>query len=149
MPRQFIASAARAPHCVPHDEQLHRLDDNALLSHVERYGGVPDVIRRTPDFFAAFAPVMRADFLLSETYAPDEHAQIGAPLIAVGGLADAYVPLDRLLAWRARAAGSFTVQVYPGGHFYLHERASGFVAALCERLARVVGALADSAVIES
>jgi surfactin synthase thioesterase subunit len=139
-PRLFVASGARAPDCMPPAEQLHGLEEPALLGAIERYGGVPEAIRRAPDFFAAFAPVLRADFRLSETHVPAGEPRIATPLFAVGGLIDDYVPLARLLAWRARCDGPFTAKVYPGGHFYLHEAASGFPADLAEWLGRIAAA---------
>jgi surfactin synthase thioesterase subunit len=136
-PLLLCASGAREPHRVPRHEWLHQLDDGPLLEAIDRHGGVPDAIRDAPEFFAAFAPVLRSDFFLSEHYTPDPDGRVSVPMLVTGGRDDTYVPAARLIAWRDFAAGIFTVRTFPGGHFYLHDKASGFTVTFSDLLNRL------------
>jgi surfactin synthase thioesterase subunit len=137
LPLLFCASGAREPHRVPQDEWLHQLADGPLLKAIDRHGGVPDAIRDAPDFFAAFAPILRSDFFLSENYTPDPEGRVSVPMLVTGGRDDTYVPAARMIAWRDFAAGPFTVRTFPGGHFYLDDKTSGFTAAFSDILNRL------------
>jgi surfactin synthase thioesterase subunit len=58
-------------------------------------------------------------------------------MLVTGGRDDTYVPAARLIAWRDFAAGIFTVRTFPGGHFYLHDKASGFTVTFSDLLNRL------------
>ena len=51
---------------------------------------------------------------------------------------DPNVRRDHLEAWALETTASFSVHVFPGGHFYLHQQPAQFRAALCEDLDRAL-----------
>lgn len=65
-------------------------------------------------------PVLRADFLLCGRYAYRQRAPLSCPLHVLGGKDDRACE-EQLLAWRREATGDFSLALFPGGHFFIHE----------------------------
>jgi len=117
--RVFL-SASGAPH-VRKPELLHLLPDAALESALARMGGTPAAILGDRTVLGIFAPALRADLRMSETYAPPSGTRLELPFTILGGESDGEVALDRLQAWAELTRGPSELRLFPGGHFYLRE----------------------------
>lgn len=117
--RVFL-SACGAPH-VPKPELLHLLPDAALEGALARMGGTPAAILGDRTLLGLFAPALRADLRMSETYAPPAGTRLALPITILGGESDGEVALDRLQAWAELTRGPSELRLLPGGHFYLRE----------------------------
>lgn len=115
--RVFL-SACGAPH-VPKPELLHLLSDAALEGALARMGGTPAAILGDRTVLGLFAPVLRADLRMSETYAPPSGTRLALPFSILGGESDGEVALGRLQAWADLTRGPSELRLFPGGHFYL------------------------------
>lgn len=119
-PVHFFVSAARAPQLPDVDMPLHRLPDERLQAEVRRLQGTPEAILQDPQLMASLLPVLRADFALLETYLYTQDDPLELPITAFGGLQDQKVPQTALAAWREQTQQTFTLQMFPGNHFFLH-----------------------------
>jgi medium-chain acyl-[acyl-carrier-protein] hydrolase len=66
-------------------------------------------------------PLLRADFALYETYVYSIEPPLNCPISAFGGLRDHRVNDGELQAWRAQTNVSFSLQMFPGDHFFLNQ----------------------------
>ena len=75
-------------------------------------------------------PALRADTALYRNYIYTGHPPLCCPIHAYGGAADPNVKLEHLEAWREHTAGSASVRIFPGGHFFLRTAQQEFLEAL-------------------
>lgn len=135
-PSHLLVSGRRAPNMPERYAPVHHAPtDDALLRAIQqRYGNLPELLLQDAELKAIYAPLLRADFTLVETYTPSTLSPLPCPLIAFGGAADPIATEAELLAWRAMTQSNFALYLLPGGHFYLQEQSGP----LLERIAIVL-----------
>jgi surfactin synthase thioesterase subunit len=132
----LIVSACAAPQAAPAAGPIHQLADGAFLEAVAAFGGLPPEIVADPEMRAEIVPVLRADFMMCETYRYEPGERLRLPLAVFGGLQDRAVPRSALEGWREQGSGRFALTLLPGDHFYLREESG-----VCRALGRELGAL--------
>jgi surfactin synthase thioesterase subunit len=115
--------------------------DSDLLLELERLEGTPELVLRNAELMEIALPILRADFAACAAYSAPPGRALGCPIHVLGGTRDA-TSAETLAAWRDHTRRDFTLQMLPGGHFFLHERESDVLASIEARL----GELADLAV---
>ncbi|WP_293068737.1 MULTISPECIES: thioesterase domain-containing protein [unclassified Moorena] len=85
------------------------------------YPNIPDAVLKEEELMRLFLPVLRADMTLAQTYSQEQVETLDCPIVALGGIDDEEASYDRLITWREYTHSSFSVQTFPGGHFYLNE----------------------------
>jgi surfactin synthase thioesterase subunit len=138
LPVLLIASAARAPHFRRNHVPSPALPDDQLIRELERLQGIPAEVLDDPALMRAILPALRADASVYRNYLYADDAPLDCPIRAYGGAEDPNVRRDHLEAWALETTASFSVHVFPGGHFYLHQQPAQFRAALCEDLERAL-----------
>jgi pyochelin biosynthesis protein PchC len=114
----LFVSGRRAPsrHRV---ERTHLLDEARLLASVHQLAG-PNANLPGFDTFARNAlPLIRVDYRAAETYEYTPGPPLTCPITALTGDADPLATIDEVASWRDHTTAPFTLQVLPGGHFYL------------------------------
>ncbi len=121
VPYHLFVSARSAPQLPSQDPPIHNLSDQALVEELRRLNGTPLVLLEDWELLRLLLPIARADFALCETYNhnPNE-SPLDCPITAFGGLADRKVRLDALEAWRSQTSMFFSLQMFPGDHFFIH-----------------------------
>jgi medium-chain acyl-[acyl-carrier-protein] hydrolase len=104
----------------------HSMSDHDLIAALIRYGGTPAAIIERTELMAAILPTLRADLALVENYCPVPGTHITCPITVFSGAGDT-VDSASLQAWSTYTSGTFRVQIFPGGHFYLSEATSEVV----------------------
>jgi surfactin synthase thioesterase subunit len=120
LPTQLFVSAHRAPQLPRRQESIYTQPDEEFIQSIKELGGTPEAILQNNELMQLFLPMLRADFELCEVYQHTIEAPLAIPIAAFGGLADKDVPIADLEPWRAQTTASFSMQTFPGGHFYLH-----------------------------
>lgn len=124
LPERLILSGYPAPSIPRNADSVRHLDDDALLSEVNRrHGGMPAEVTADPELRALVAGSLRADYEVLETYRWQEGEALPVPMTLFGGRDDA-VTKESLLAWGRHTTEDTTVRQFPGGHFYFRERRS-------------------------
>jgi pyochelin biosynthetic protein PchC len=120
----------------PRDDgrSVHLMSDDELWTDVRQAGGTSEQVLDNPELRSIVAPVLRADYRLSETYRPVARSPLRCPILACTGSADPDVDLAVLGTWGELTVGRFVVEVFPGGHFYLVEHRRPLVAEIMRRL---------------
>jgi len=136
-PTSLFVSGRRAPDELHAGAPLHDLADDAFLDALDRsYGAVPAAIRAEPELLAMLLPALRADVRTFETYAPLTATRVRCPVHVYGGVDDTRPRPEHLTGWQRVAEGEITVQLFPGGHFYLVSEADALTADIGVRWAR-------------
>lgn len=121
-PELLIVSAKNPPHLPKTDTPLAGLPDSAFVDAVDtRYGGIPQVLRDEPELLAMMLPALRADLEASETFRAVVEPRLSCPIRVCYGQDDRAVVASEMARWGEVTTGEATIDVYPGGHFYLFD----------------------------
>jgi len=136
-PDALFVSGRRSPDAPATGRPIYDLPDDAFLDAIDRsFGGVPEAIRREPELLALLLPALRADVRTYETYAPLTQRKVGCAVHVYGGVDDAHPRPDELSGWQRVAEQPVTVQLFPGGHFYLTTARTDLTADIVRRWTR-------------
>lgn len=129
-PQLLAVSASRAPDAS--GRNVSNLSDQAFRLHLQDLGGIPQDLLEDEELMELMVPVLRADFLLHDSLVASP-VMLDCPILACGGLDDREVTESDLDRWRNFTDGSFTLRLFPGGHFYLREHRRTLIAILIEQ----------------
>lgn len=122
VPIHLFVAARRAPHRPARLPALSGLADAAFVAGVQqRYGGIPDAIRNSPEMMALFLPTLRADFSLLDRYRYVDEPPLAVPMTALHGADDRIEDAADLRAWSEHTSAGFALHTLPGGHFFLRD----------------------------
>ena len=141
LPAKLWLSASRAPQLPPRRAPIHELPDAEFLAELRRYEGAPAEVFANHELMAIYAPIVRADLALHDTYTHQPGPPLAVPMSALGGVDDPYVLSSDLEAWSEHTISGFDVQSFPGGHFFVNASR----ALLLDRLSRDLDDLTSSA----
>lgn len=137
LPEHLLVSGRRAPQRPSDRRPLHALPEGEFRDELRSLNGTPEEILEHPELMELFAPILRADFELCETYAFRDDAPLDIPFSVFGGLEDPDVGRDDLMAWKDHTRGPFKLRMFPGGHFFLNGARQQLVHAVSEDLMRL------------
>ena len=134
-PRHLFVSARRAPQLPRSESPLHALPEEDFIERLrQRYNSIPAAILAEPELLKLLLPIVRADFKMIELYQYLEDEPLDCPITAFGGTHDPWAQHNDLAAWQAQTRGSFEMQVFAGGHFYLQDKQAELLAAVARAL---------------
>jgi surfactin synthase thioesterase subunit len=134
VPVCLMVSGRRAPQSPRRMAPLHALPDPQFLDALRRLGGIPAAVEREPELLKLMLPVVRADFQLLETHVHRDEPPLEIPITAYGGRSDPEVEESEIEEWRSQTRGAFTLRMFAGDHFFIHDEASGFLRAFRQDL---------------
>ncbi|MFJ4371057.1 thioesterase II family protein [Pseudomonas japonica] len=107
--------------------------DAELIRDLRDLQGTSEEVLANEELMALMLPILRADFLLCGRYVYRQRPPLRCPLHVFGG-ADDRASEAQLLAWRQESQGEFSLEMFPGGHFFIHEQEERVLAALAGAL---------------
>jgi surfactin synthase thioesterase subunit len=128
-PARLVASGRRAP-STHRDENIHRLDDAGILAEVRKMNGTASSVLGDEEMMRAVLPALRADYQAAETYSCAPEVTVSCPVTALTGDSDPKTTVDEVSQWARHTSGTFDMQVFPGGHFFLTDHADQVIAIL-------------------
>ncbi|KAL4629773.1 S-acyl fatty acid synthase thioesterase, medium chain-like [Arapaima gigas] len=124
-PVHIFVSGASAPYSETRLQAPKRsqLSDEDFLHWMKTIGGTPSEILASPEVLKLFLPVLRADLQVVENFrcSKPEKPFLSCPVSCFDGKQD--TPHD-LKAWKDITCGDFNIQMLPGFHFYLKDKAN-------------------------
>ncbi|MFD7796373.1 thioesterase II family protein [Streptomyces sp. NPDC059759] len=103
----------------------HLLSDGELRRELAAMGGTPPAVLDHPQLWELFAPVIRADLRINETWRPrPAAAPLPVPLSVFGGRHDQVAPPHLLGGWAQTCEPFLGIRLFEGGHFYFQDRLS-------------------------
>ncbi len=127
-PEALFVSAAPAPQLPPRPPR-YQLPQDLFVRELRELGGTPEVILSDRGLLNHFMPVLRGDFAMVDTYEYIEEAPLDLPVMGFGGTADDEVSPKALAQWQT-VTRRFTMQLYPGDHFFLTDHWSSMLRAI-------------------
>lgn len=124
IPVGLFVSASRAPQIPSPKPPIHLLPDTEFKQELHRLNGTPASVLENNELMQLLIPIIRADFAVLETYVYTQEPPLECPIVAFGGLEDREVALSELEEWRSQTRNSFKLQIFPGGHFFIHSAQS-------------------------
>ncbi len=94
--------------------------DAELKADLRDLQGTPSQVLDNDELMALTLPILRADFLLCGRYEYQARVPLSCPLHVLGGSQDKATQ-EQLLAWQSESAANFSLDMLPGGHFFIHE----------------------------
>ena len=119
-PVHLFVSAGRAPQLPHQGLPVHTLPEEDFLAELRRLNGTPSAMLEHEELMQIALPVLWADFAVYETYVYATELPLNCPISTFGGLRDRTVSQSDLEAWREQTSGSFSLQMFPGDHFFLN-----------------------------
>jgi medium-chain acyl-[acyl-carrier-protein] hydrolase len=135
-PAHLFVSGRRAPQVPAPDPSIHTLPNSEFLAELRRLNGTPEEVLQNEELMQLLLPTLRADFAVLETYVYTPQSPLNCPITVFGGLQDPEVCCETLEAWREQTRAVFSLQMFPGDHFFLHTAQSLLLQSLNQVLPR-------------
>jgi medium-chain acyl-[acyl-carrier-protein] hydrolase len=133
-PVRLCVSAACAPQIPPRHRPIHALPEGEFLEELRRLDGTPGEVLEHAELMRIMLPALRADFAVYETYVYSHEAPFSCCISGFGGLLDQRVSRDDLDGWREQTRATFSLQMVPGGHFFLNTARQMLLQMLAQEL---------------
>lgn len=135
LPLHLLVSGRRAPQIPCPKPFAHQLSDAEFIEDLRHKGGTPEAVLQNSELMQLFMPIMRADLGLNETYKYTTELPLDFPISVLGSSEDTEVNREQLDAWREQTTSSFSLQMFPGNHFFLiNEGRSLLLQAISDKL---------------
>lgn len=116
--RRLVVSGCHAP-TSRSSLRLSRLTDLDFLDAVGELGGLPGGLDSAIGRYAL--PILRADFAAVDAYIHVHGRPLQVPLLVLGSDDDPLVPAREFERWREVAGAACTIEIVPGGHFFIFD----------------------------
>ncbi|WP_055480217.1 thioesterase II family protein [Sphaerimonospora mesophila] len=130
---RLFASGRRAPG-LRRPELPGGYGDASLLAELRLLSGTDARLLDDEDVVRMIMPALRDDYRAIGAYEWRPGDVLGCPVTALVGDEDPRVGEDDARAWAEHTTGSFELIGFPGGHFYLGERAEEVAKIVVDRL---------------
>ncbi len=107
--------------------------DVELIDELRALQGTPEEVLANEELMSLTLPVLRADFLLCGRYVYRRRPPLQCPVHVFGGEQDK-ASEAQLLAWGQESAGEFSLSLFPGGHFFIHQQEACVLSTLTASL---------------
>lgn len=136
-PAHLFVSGCRAPQIERTKPPIYNLPETRFLEELRRLNGTPEEILQSEELMQLMKPVLRADFEVSETYTYTQTTPLDCPITAFGGLQDPEATRTELKAWCEQTSAAFSLQMFPGDHFFLHSAQPVLLQTIAHQLQRL------------
>ena len=133
-PALLFASGRRAP-STARVETVHLGGRRGILAELRALQGTESELLDDPEVLEMVLPALVSDYRAIETYGPRTEGRLDCPIVALVGDRDPKVTEAEARAWQRHTTGPFELRLFPGGHFYLTERAADVIGLISARLA--------------
>lgn len=133
-PSLLVVSGHRAPQRPRSRPPIHDLPDEEFLKEIRDLDGTPEAVLEDEELLKLLMPVLRADFAVCETFEYATEPPLDCPIAAFGGIHDREISREDVAAWSRQTTSSHSVQMFPGGHFFLLEHRDRLLVELSRRL---------------
>lgn len=130
-PLALIASGSAAPSRREDYERDYAQPktDAQLRDDLRTLQGTPQEVLDNQELMDLTLPILRADFLMCGRYRKVQRPALGCSMHVLGGARDK-VSQEQLLAWELESTANFSLDMFPGGHFFIHEHEARVLRAL-------------------
>lgn len=138
LPRGIIVSAGKAP-CYKEEKPIYDLGDDEFIKEINRFSATPREIIKNYDIMKMFLPMLRADFILDETYANSKVKAIDVPILGMMGTEDRELTIEQLMEWGKYTTRGFLYTYIEGGHMFINTNTENVI----KEIKKFIGELND------
>jgi medium-chain acyl-[acyl-carrier-protein] hydrolase len=120
-PSYLFVSGRHAPQLPDSKPPIHALPEAEFLERLRDLNGTPRAVMENTELMQLLLPALRADFQILETYTYPNKPPLPCAIAAFGCLQDPEASREELVAWAEQTRASFSLQMFPGDHFFLHD----------------------------
>lgn len=113
--------------------------DETFLDRVRELAGVPAQLLADASAMALTLPSLRADFQLCHSYAYRDEPALPMGLVTFGGVDDTVTPAVDLAEWQCHSRDFRGLNLFDGGHFFLHDRIPELTSLVVDHLRAALG----------
>lgn len=134
-PLAFFPAGRHAPTLYDPAPKRGHLSDSDLIEAVRDLNGSPEEVLQNKELMELLLPMIRADFILSETIQKTEAPlKLDCPVHVFAGSDDPEVPISTLSQWQDSCRQKVAIEIIQGDHFFLHDHAA--VLTICQQISR-------------
>ncbi|MCA1568182.1 MAG: alpha/beta fold hydrolase [Acidobacteria bacterium] len=133
-PAHLFLSGRAAPHKRKKEYLSYNLPEPEFIEELRRLKGTPQEVLEHPELMDMLSPILRADFEICETYRHLPEPPLDCPITAFSGLLDQDVSREQIEGWREYTSSSFTLRMFPGDHFFLHDSAPPMLQTMAQAM---------------
>jgi medium-chain acyl-[acyl-carrier-protein] hydrolase len=137
-PVHLFVSGHRAPHIPDTDLPIHTLPKAEFLDALRRYNGTPEAVLQNVELMELLLPTLLADFAIIETYVHTPQRPLDCPITTYGGLQDWKTSIGALTAWQRHTYATFSLEMFPGDHFFIHSAQTSLLQMLNGTLSQMI-----------
>jgi len=137
LPLALLASGSAAPSQRDAERFAGKTDDASLTADLRKQGGTPEEVFASAELMRITLDVLGADYRVCEGFRYPGKAPLPMPVHVFAGREDD-IDAARIHTWSAEAGGVFTLDWFDGGHFFIRQHETAFLAALSQRLGQVI-----------
>lgn len=99
------------------------ISDDDLVAEVFKMGGIPDSVLSSKELLNILCPILRADFILLDSYIPRkmEGNAIKSNMVVMTGDADKIITEKEIENWKKFTFGNFREVGFEGNHFFYQQ----------------------------
>jgi len=120
--------------------------DEELVTELRDLQGTSEEVLANRELMNLTLPILRADFLMCGRYRYRQRALLELPIHVLGGKSDRS-SMEQLLAWGEETASGFFLEMFDGGHFFIHEHERRVLEIIGQGLSSRLGQARACAVI--
>ncbi|EBI6201050.1 thioesterase [Salmonella enterica subsp. enterica serovar Infantis] len=133
LPEKVFLSATRPPHLAD-PSPLHHLPDPEFIEALRIRGGTAEAMLSSPVFLEIFAPALRCDLMIAESWHQPNTPPLPVQLVVLNGRQDNIVKVAGREVWQRYSTVEPWVIDFDGGHFFIHSHAQAVRQAVFSRL---------------
>lgn len=99
LPECLFVSGRTAPQLRDTYPVTYDLPDREFIDELRQLNGMPKELLENPELMQLMLPVLRADFSVCQTYEYTPKEPLNCPIMAFGGLQDAYSSRQQIEGW--------------------------------------------------
>lgn len=140
LPLGLFVSGAGAPHLSTNTETEFDPSDEEFVEQLRQLEGTPKEVLEHEGLLEVLLPMLKGDFAIVHTYVHREEPPLDCPIIAFGGVHDKVVSQEELMGWQAQTTARFSLNMFPGDHFYLRTAERALLDVIARELLPLVEA---------
>lgn len=127
LPYKLYLSAHRAPQLKRNGKTIYKLNDDEFLDELILMKGIDSELLKHDELLKLFAPIIRNDYELCETYSFKGGGKLKIPFHVFAGSEDEYVKPDDLKLWSELTTVSISTDIIEGDHFFIIKEKQKFL----------------------
>jgi surfactin synthase thioesterase subunit len=143
LPVALLVSACAAPSRQDWRRYADKKTDASLIAELRKQNGTPEEVFENPELLTMTLGLLGADYRVCASFLHQDLPPLTLPIHVFGGRVDG-IQAAELEAWQREGAGSFSLDWFEGGHFFIRQNEDAFLSVLAHRLAGNAGQLSCS-----